>query len=95
MVKGMEIWGHPTNTKICEACLNGKQTCADVQKTTGTRSSEPLGRMFSDICGKLPTASRQGYKYFVTFTDDCSRKVFVAGLREKSEVFQKFMELLT
>ena len=53
-----------------------------------------MGQMFSDVCGKLPTASHRGYKYFVTFTDDCSRKVFVAGLREKSEVFRTFTELL-
>jgi len=50
--------------------------------------------MFLDICGKLPTASHQGYKYFITFTDDCSKKVFMARLREKSEVFQTFTELL-
>ena len=50
--------------------------------------------MFSDVCGRLPTTSRQGYNYFVTFTDDYSRKVFVVGLREKSEVLQNFKELL-
>ena len=50
--------------------------------------------MFSDVCGRLPTTSRQGYNYFVTFTDDYSRKVFVVGLQEKSEVLQNFKELL-
>jgi len=58
-------------------------------------SEETLGWMFSDVCGKLPTASCQGYKYFITFMDNCSRKVFVARLREKLEVFQTFTELLT
>ncbi len=87
MVKGMEIQGDPTSPKVCEACLSGKQAQTEIWKMTDVRLEETLGRMFSDVCGKLPTASRQGYKYFVTFTDDCSRKVFVAGLREKLEVF--------
>jgi len=51
--------------------------------------------MFSDVCGRLPTTSCQGYNYFVTFMDDYLRKVFVVGLREKSEVLQNFKELLT
>ncbi|SRR5258708_5121285 len=59
-----------------------------------TWADQVLGCMFSDICGKLPTTSRQGYHYFVTFTDDHFRKVFIAGLQEKSEVFQNFTELL-
>jgi Pol polyprotein/LTR polyprotein gag-polypeptide-like protein/gag-pre-integrase-like protein/integrase-like protein len=94
MVKGMEIHSDHMNIKTCEACLDGKQTQTEIQKTTDTQSDEVLGQLFSDVCRKLPTVSCQGYSYFITFTDDCSRKVFVARLWEKSEVFQCFMELL-
>ncbi|SRR5258708_7590311 len=59
-----------------------------------TQADGVLGCMFSDVCGKLPTVSWQGYHYFVTFMDDHSRKVFIAGLQEKSKVFQNFMKLL-
>jgi hypothetical protein len=76
----MEICGDHTNIKTCEACLDGKQTRTEIQKTTDTQSDEVLGRLFLDVCRKLPTVSHQGYSYFVTFMDDCSRKVFVAGL---------------
>jgi transposase InsO family protein len=86
MVKGMEISGTATPTTPCEPCLKGKQTRAEIQKTTETRADTVLGRVFSDVCGKLATRSHRGFEYFVTFTDDKSRKVFVAGLHQKSEV---------
>ena len=88
MVKGMELVGTTSlPTGVCDACLKGKQTHAEIQKATATRADAILGRIFSDVCGKLPTRSHQGFEYFVTWVDDKSRKVFVDGLREKSEVF--------
>ena len=86
MVKGMEISGKAALTSPCEPCLKGKQTRAEISKTTETRADTTLGRVFSDVCGKLATRSHRGFEYFVTFTDDKSRKVFVAGLHQKSEV---------
>src|SRR5258707_6846033 len=94
MVKGMEIRGDHMDTKLCKACLNSKQTRAEIRKTMEVHSDEVLGRMFSDVCGRLPTTSHQGYNYFMTFTDNYSWKVFVVGLREKSKVLQNFKELL-
>jgi transposase InsO family protein len=89
MVKGMEITGSATSLSgTCEPCLKGKQTRMEVRKETDTRADSVLGRIFSDVCGKLPTRSHQGYLYFVTWIDDKSRKVFVAGLKEKSDVAQ-------
>ena len=86
MVKGMEIVGSHSPPDTCEACLKGKQTRAEINKTTESRAADILGRVFSDLCGKLPTRSHQGFEYFATWIDDASRKVFVTGLREKSEV---------
>ena len=47
-----------------------------------------LGCVFSDVCGQMPTKSHNGYEYFVTWVDDKSYKVFIARMREKSEVTQ-------
>ncbi len=94
MVRGMEISGDHGETKICQACLDSKQTRTEIWKTMDTQADGVLGCMFSDVCGKLPTVSWQGYHYFVTFMDDHSRKVFITGLQEKSKVFQNFMKLL-
>ena len=88
LVKGMEITGSSMCATPCEPCLKGKQTRAEIGKSTETRSDTVLGRIFSDVCGKLPTRSHEGYEYFVTFVDDMSRKVFVAGLKQKSDVAQ-------
>jgi transposase InsO family protein len=66
--------------------LKGKQTRAEIQHSTSTRADVILARVFSDICGKLGTRSHHGFEYFATFTDDKSRKVFVAGLHKKSDV---------
>jgi GAG-pre-integrase domain len=88
MVNGMVIVGPTSTTAICEPCLTRKQTRINISKNTQTRANEILGRVFSDICGKLPTRSRQGYEYFTTFTDDASRKVYVAGLKLKSDLLQ-------
>jgi len=86
MVKGMEINSSTSRTSPCEPCLKGKQTRAEIHKTTETRADIVLGRVFSDVCGKMSTRSHRGFEYFVTFTDDKSRKVFVEGLHQKSDV---------
>jgi GAG-pre-integrase domain len=85
MVKGMEISGSATTTTPCEPCLKGKQMCTEIQKITETHADVVLGRVFSNVCGKLATCSHHNYKYFVTFMDDKSHKVFIVGLHQKSE----------
>jgi hypothetical protein len=86
MVKGMEITGNAMHTTPCEPCLQGKQTHDEIHKATESCADVVLGRIFSDVCGKMGTCSHRGFEYFVTFTDDKSCKVFVAGLHKKSEV---------
>jgi hypothetical protein len=87
MVKGMELVGTTSlPSSACNACLKGKQTRTEIQKSTELHANVVLGRIFSDVCGKLPTRSHRGFEYFVTWVDDKSRKVFIDGLREKSEV---------
>jgi hypothetical protein len=86
MVQGMEITGGGTPTAQCEPCIKGKQSHAEILKKTKSRTDTVLGRIFSDVCSKLPTRSIEGFEYFVTFIDDKSRKVLVQGLKKKSEV---------
>jgi hypothetical protein len=49
----------------CKLYLKGKQTCAEIHKTTGTQADVILGYIFSDICGHM-TKSYENYEYFVT-----------------------------
>ena len=46
--------------------------------------------MHSDVWGPTRELSLGGSLYYVTFTDDFSRKVWVYFLKQKSEVFAKF-----
>lgn len=46
--------------------------------------------MHSDVCGPLDEVSLGGHRYFVTFIDDKTRYTYVALLKTKDEVFEKF-----
>ena len=63
MVKGMEISGKVALTSPCESCLKGKQTCAEILKTT-----ETCANMILHINQSLETALSGE----PTLTDNCS-----------------------
>jgi transposase InsO family protein len=86
MVTGMRLTSDSAPTTPCEPCLKVKQTRKPIQKTTDSRADQVLGRVFSDICGKILTRSHQGFEYFVTWVNDKSRRVSVHGLHHKSEI---------
>ena len=44
---------------------------------------------FDPVRGSAPILSRGGARYFVTFIDDFSRKLWVYLMRKKSEVFAR------
>uniref|UniRef100_A0A2N9HLM6 Integrase catalytic domain-containing protein n=1 Tax=Fagus sylvatica TaxID=28930 RepID=A0A2N9HLM6_FAGSY len=46
--------------------------------------------VYSDVCGPIEVESLGGNRYFVTFIDDASRKVWVYVLKTKDQVFQLF-----
>ena len=66
----------------CESCLLGKMT-----KTPfigkGERSTELLSLIHTDVCGPMSTQGRNGFSYFLTFTDDHSRYGHVYLLKYK------------
>jgi transposase InsO family protein len=90
----MEVTGTATHSSPCEPCLKGKHARAEIQKATLTCADTVLAWVFSDLCGKFGTHSHHGFEYFTTFTDDKSRKVFVAGLRRKSNVLHHWQALV-
>uniref|UniRef100_A0A2N9IN96 Integrase catalytic domain-containing protein n=1 Tax=Fagus sylvatica TaxID=28930 RepID=A0A2N9IN96_FAGSY len=46
--------------------------------------------VYFDVCGPIEVESLGGNRYFVTFIDDASRKVWVHVLKTKDQVFQLF-----
>lgn len=81
----------PKNGFVCDTCLKGKQSRLPF-KHTGTRATELLELIHSDICGPMEVSSLGKAKYFLTFTDDFSRKVFVYPIKNKSETLDKFKD---
>ena len=59
---------------------------------TEARSNSAI---FTQMFGPAPTKSNGGARYFVTFMDDFSIKVWVYFMKQKSEVFAKFKEWKT
>jgi len=77
--------------ETCEACLLGKMT-----KTSFTgfpeRAPDLLELIHTDVCGPMSSTARGGFQYFITFTDNLSRYVYVYLMKHKSETFEKFKE---
>ncbi|KAK8926176.1 hypothetical protein KSP39_PZI018366 [Platanthera zijinensis] len=74
---------------FCETCVLGKQ-CKVKFVTSSKRSKQVLEYIHSDVWGPAPEPSLGETRYFVTFIDDLSRKVWIYFLKHKSEVFEKF-----
>ncbi|XP_018403755.1 PREDICTED: retrovirus-related Pol polyprotein from transposon TNT 1-94 [Cyphomyrmex costatus] len=73
------------SSNVCISCVKGKQHKQPFQPST-SRSKELLQVVHSDLCGPMETISFRGSRYFLTFVDDCSRKVFVYFLETKDQV---------
>ncbi|GBM71677.1 Retrovirus-related Pol polyprotein from transposon TNT 1-94 [Araneus ventricosus] len=54
------------------------------------RSNKPLELLPMDLCGPIQNVAIGGYRYFLTITDDYSRKVNVYPVKEKRDVFKCF-----
>ena len=77
----------------CSHCMAGKQTRVSFQKHGPTKKkSELLELVHTDVCGPLKVRTLGGASYFLTFIDDCSRKVWVYLLSSKDQVLGKFKE---
>ena len=58
----------------------------------GRRAQDLLELIHSDVYGPMLIQVRDGYEYFITFTDDYSRFGYVYLMKQKSESFEKFKE---
>lgn len=91
MVTGLPHISCPS--KVCEECVVGKQHRDPFPKGNTWRAKKALQLVHSDICGPINPASNSNKRYFITFTDDYSRKTWVYFLQQKSEaliVFKSF-----
>ncbi|WVZ03536.1 hypothetical protein V8G54_024342 [Vigna mungo] len=75
---------------MCEDCILGKHKRVSFQRSERIPKKERLEFVHSDVWGPTTVSSIGGKRYFVTFIDDHSRKVWTYFLKNKSEVFEAF-----
>ena len=78
------------NFDMCESCILGKQKNVSFLKTGRTSKVEKLELVHTDLWGPSPIASLGGSRYYITFINDSSRKVWVYFLKNKFDVFETF-----
>ncbi len=77
-------------SEVCEACQLGEQTRHPFLDQTIRVSSKPLEMIHSNVW-TTKTKSIGGCRYYVSFIDDHTRKVWVYFMKHKGEVFQHFL----
>jgi transposase InsO family protein len=66
--------------------------CKKFPKDGATRATKVLEIVHSNVCGPMKNMSLGGARYFLTFIDDFSRKMWVYPLKAKNECFERFKE---
>ncbi|GJR93498.1 retrotransposon protein, putative, ty1-copia subclass [Tanacetum coccineum] len=74
---------------VCDSCLLGKMTKSPF---TGSceRGEGLLDLVHTDVCGPFRSATKDGKRYYVTFTDDFCRYGYVYLIKHKSNTFEVF-----
>ncbi|MFV0960692.1 DDE-type integrase/transposase/recombinase, partial [Klebsiella pneumoniae] len=70
---------------FCDVCQLAKHVRASYPSTSH-HVCTPFALIHSDVWGPSGIPSRPGFQYFITFTDDYTRNIFVYLLKDRSEV---------
>jgi transposase InsO family protein len=90
MVTGIKLDSRIAPDPICEPCLAGKMN-ANPFPSTRHISSKPLELVHMDVHGPVPVQSHSGYKYWIIFTDDCTKFKVSIAMHKKSDTFLAFL----
>ena len=89
LVAGIDIKSNQPPDPICEPCLSGKMNANPFPSST-TCATKPLELIHTDLHGPFRTQIMSGYRYWITFIDDCTSFQAVIFLKAKSEAFNAF-----
>ena len=70
MVRGLLEISFKVNNKICESCVQGKQTRNFFKSRSENLSTKPLELIHMDLFGPIRSASLSGKKYGYVLIDD-------------------------
>ena len=74
---------------VCKGCAEGKHTRGPFP-TSFTKTFDVLQLIHSELSDMFPVTSLGGCSYYMTFTDDFSRKTWIYFLKKKDEAFMWF-----
>ena len=75
---------------LCRNCVAGKHNRSSFPNEFEYRASKILQLILGNICGPIQPSIVGGRRYYFLLIDDYSRLMWVAFLKEKSDVFQHF-----
>ncbi|KAI3723297.1 hypothetical protein L2E82_34775 [Cichorium intybus] len=76
---------------VCESCLLGKMTKSPF-KGSFERGEGLLDIIHTNVCGPIRSTTKDGTRFYMTFTDDFSRYGYIYLIKHKSDTFEKFKE---
>ena len=75
---------------LCRNCVAGKHNRSTFPNESEYKASKRLQLIHGNICGPIQPSTIGGRRYYFLLVDDYSRLMWVAFLKEKSDVFQYF-----
>ena len=75
----------------CEPCLLCKMTKTPFSGTM-EQTTDLLEIIHTDVCSPMSVEARDGYRYFLTFTDELSRYEYIYLMKHKSEIIERLKE---
>lgn len=81
------------SSKIYSSCLHLKMHRLPFPDTH-IKTRIPFSRIHSDVWGPSYFKSLDGYRYFVSFLDECTGYLWLFPLYNKSKVFSKFLHFI-
>jgi transposase InsO family protein len=77
--------------EVCKGCTLGKYAKTSFP-SRDDRAKGVLELIHSDICGPFSSPSLCGFRYYVIFIDDHSRKTWIFFMKNKDEVLSRFVK---
>ena len=82
---------HQLSHYVCDACCSSKSHKQPFRISL-RKSTRPLELVHSDVWGPAPLASHFGFQYYVIFVDNFSKYTWLFPIKNKSYVFNIFIE---
>jgi transposase InsO family protein len=89
LAQGLKVDSDNPILHICVPCVHGKQHRDPFPAKASHRSKTPFERIHSDL-HEVPCLTSSGYRYWLTFINDCSCYAWIYLLERKSEAFNAF-----